>query len=179
MGKHLKSWPKHERRLNLDLFGQIYEDYRDIFDLRPSYPLFKTLPKESLNKLDSALGAIAYESHQGFRFKPGTEATCAYLYFINKSHFLEDGNKRASIAAALGYLSLHDKYLSCHWQTIYNIALEIAISKSRKSIWKKIIRFVDGHLVDLEESMIEGLTESVVVWQETAIDSSNSNCEVK
>ena len=126
MVRLLRNWPKNEKRLTLELFGTSYDEFRLIFPQKQPISRFNELINDSKNKLQSALSAVAFESSNGYRYKPGIEATAAYLFFINQSHFLFNGNKRASLYGTFGYLLLHGHFLETKWEEVYKMAEKIA-----------------------------------------------------
>ncbi len=164
MVRLLTNWPKNEKRLFFDLFGASYNEFRTIFPLKQPLPVFEKLDDDSKYKLNSALGAVSLETTEGYLYKPGIETTTAYLYFINKSHFLYNGNKRASIYGALGYLFLHKHFLETKWENIYKLAKEIAKSKSKDKIWPYILNFVDRTICEYNDSLFNKLVSSANTW---------------
>lgn len=165
-----KNWPKSDTPLNLSNFELIYEEYRHRFyDLgQPfAYIPFNKLGEEALNKLESALLAVGFISSGGvYRYDPGPKRAAAYFYHINKSHFIDNGNKRASLAGLFGYLALNGKYLKSLWSNVYKLAYGIAKSKPKnKDILIENSRvFIEKYLVDYERIFVENFQISVVKW---------------
>ena len=168
MTLHSKNWPKNNHELTLELFCKVYEEYRDYFEeLGQSYSPIAELSKESISKVEAAIVSVNFKSKEGVQhYKPGCEAAAAYLYFINKSHFLFNGNKRASLAALFGYLGIKDKYLKTDWKEIYKLATKIALSdpKDVKKVINQISRTICASLIDMEDNSIQRFKISVTNW---------------
>lgn len=168
MAKPLIDWPQTDRPLGLEEFKALYDEFREMFGFEDPYPPFEKLLKESVQKLDAALAAVNFiDSNGNSRYRPGPEKVSAYLYFVNKSHFLFNGNKRASLVAAFAYLRINGKWINTNWEDIYEIAKNIASqagSKDREKVIKINAKFIQKKLSDFDSKKTLLLSNTVEEW---------------
>lgn len=164
MVKPLKNWqPKTEViRFRLSDALQIYKEYREIFSKEQPLPELEELQKHNLDILDGCLGSIRQQFGNGqFFYKPGIETAAAYFYFINKSHWLPNGNKRSAMMISLYYFKQHNKWLQLNWNDLYLLAMEVANYRGDPKIMlKKIKKIFQKELIDYKEAALEVLLGS-------------------
>jgi len=138
MEKLLKSSPKSDIRLNLDIFELFYDLFNELFveiydEYCKPYTKYRDLSDRSIGQLDSALHTCAFLiDDTNYYYRAYDESTAAYLYYVNKDHVLNDGNKRLSIATALIYLGINKKWLDLDWRELHKLALSIASAKAEE-----------------------------------------------
>lgn len=119
MAKPSKSWqPKTERiRFSRRQAIEIYRIHRDVFSKDQPLPKIEEISRDGLNRLDGCLGSIRQQTKGGkYLYKSGIDTAAAYFYFVNKSHWLINGNKRSAIIFALEYLKAHNKWIKMSWR---------------------------------------------------------------
>lgn len=166
MARHLKNWPRSSERLRFEEFKIAYEKYRKIFGIDEPIPSLRTLNKKQENKIKSAIYAVNYRLEKG-KCGHGAEAAAFYLYHINESHFLGNGNKRASLIGMVAYLKLNDRFIKVRWEEIYKMAARVARadSKEKKNVINKIQGIIESSLTHFEEATEEELMDSVFDYQ--------------
>lgn len=169
MGRLLINWqPKIEVvRFNLKQALEIYKVYRETFSKDQPLPTLEEIYQDNLNRLDGCLGSIAHQTINGsYFYRPGIEAASAYFYFVNRSHWLFNGNKRTAIIFTIAYLRIHNKWLQMDWKKLYGLAEETAKFKGgRKKMLEKIKRIFHKSLIDYSEGALNGLLASWETWR--------------
>jgi len=164
MAKPLKNWqPKTEIiRFLLKEALEIYKEYREIFSKEQPLPKLEELLKHNFDILDGCLGSIRQQLKDGeYLYDPGLETAAAYFYFINKSHWLPNGNKRSAMIISLYYLKKHNKWPQINWNDLYLLAMEVAnYQGDPKIMLKKIKNIFQKELIDYEEGDLEILLSS-------------------
>ena len=69
------------------------------------------------------------------------KAAC-YLYFINKLHPFNNGNKRISIVSTGVFLRYNNHELDVDEETLYSFAKEITQSKKQDEEFQKVVDFI-------------------------------------
>lgn len=166
MAKLSENWhPKIEVRFSLTQALEIYKEFREVFCKDQPLPKLEEISKEGRERLDGCLGSIAQQTLEGeYYYRSGIETLAAYFYFVNKSHWLLNGNKRSAIIFSIAYLKVHNKWLRMGWIELYNLAKKTAVFQGRPEKMLKQIRSV------FQKSLIgyhEGLfTELITSWED-------------
>ena len=171
MAKFLRSWqPKIEVvRFTLDQAIEYYREFREIFSKDQPLPKLKEITQDGRNKLDGCLGNIRQQTKKkGYFYKPGIETAAAYFYFVNKSHWLFNGNKRSAMIFTLIYFKIHNKWLRMNWGELYNLAKKVAIYSGPPRKMLNEMKDVFQHsLIDYEEGIFDEFMVSWEQWRET------------
>jgi prophage maintenance system killer protein len=170
MGRPSKSWqPKTEVvRFSLKQAVEIYREFREEFCKDQPLPRVEEISQDGLNRLDGCLGNIRQQpKERGYLYKPGIEAAAAYFYFVNKSHWLLNGNKRSAIILTLVYLKAHNKWLRMNWIELYELAKRVAKYKGKtREMLREIKNLFQESLIDYREGIIQKLMVSWDKWRE-------------
>ena len=167
MAKPSSDWLENNRDLDLNAFKIVYEEYRSIFDFETPYPPFDELEKESIDGITTVLASVSFTTADGQRhYNFGIETAAAYLYFLNKKHALENGNKRVSLVGLFAYLRLNGKWLKTAWREVYDISKRIAISEPKDidAIMSECIQFISKNLINYAEDLREAMIKTSDLW---------------
>jgi len=166
MVKHLKNWQKNNVPLGIKEFKIIWKEFRDALEYNEPFPMLEGISSYSWQRLESTFGAINYRGFSGaYRFEPGSIAVAAYLCFVNRGHCLNNGNKRASLLSAIGYLKLNNLFLDMSWKKLYDLSKSIANSPfSVEEQIPIVARIIAEYIVPYDESKKSDLIESAIVW---------------
>jgi len=113
--------------LTLDRLESIYKALYEHEKKQGSEPL-PPFAKANKEQLQSAVRTVEAEYFEQSNYETLIEKAAAYLYFINKSHALPNGNKRFSIACFKTYVYLNNFELNVSHEFLREAAILIAQS---------------------------------------------------
>lgn len=99
-------------------------------------------------KLDSII-AIPQKTFSGQDLYPTLyEKAACYLYFINKFHPFNNGNKRISIVSTFVFLKLNDLDFIVNEEIMYSFAIKVTKSHDhQEKEFKEVIEFIKQHTI--------------------------------
>lgn len=100
------------------------------------------------DKLESVI-AIPRKTFSGVDLYPTLfEKAACYLYFINKFHPFNNGNKRISIVATFVFLKLNELDFIVNEDIMYNFAIKVTNSrKSQDKEFAEVVEFIKQHTI--------------------------------
>ncbi len=151
--------------LSFESFKIIYEEFRDVFNYDQTFPPYSSLDNESLEKIESAICSVNFcDSSGSIAYEEGPIRAAAYLFFISKSHFNSNGNKRSSLAALLGYLKQNDKWASINLDLLLSLTREAVLTPyhEKDEFIKKMSKIIFNNLEDYEDGRVLSLTDNEI-----------------
>lgn len=104
--------------------------------------------KTYFEKLDSIISTPQRTFGGKDLYKSVFEKAACYLYFINKFHPFNNGNKRISIVATYVFLQLNDLELIVEEDEMYAFAIKITKSHaSQDGEFKEVVDFITTHTI--------------------------------
>lgn len=102
--------------------------------------------KTYFDKLDSIISIPQRTFGGKDLYKDTFQKAACYLYFINKFHPFNNGNKRISIVATYVFLQLNDLELIVDEDEMYAFAIQVTNShKKQDSEFKEVVEFIKQH----------------------------------
>ncbi len=100
------------------------------------------------DKLDSVI-SIPQKTFSGVDLYPSIfEKAACYLYFINKFHPFNNGNKRISIVATFVFLKLNDLDFIVNEEIMYSFAIKVTNShKKQDEEFAEVVEFIKQHTI--------------------------------
>lgn len=137
---------KNLNPLTLDHLKSIYEVLRQHEREHGDEPL-PSFDRASKEKLQSAIQTVEAEYFGESNYTTLIEKAVAYLYFLNKSHALPNGNKRFSIACFKIYVYLNQSQLRAPHEFLQEVAILIAQSdpEDKDALLRDLTKFMKNN----------------------------------
>lgn len=130
--------------LSLEDFETICSELQNFFK-KHNDPL-PVYSQTYFNKLDSVINTPQRTFDKKELYPTLYSKAACYLYFINKLHPFNNGNKRISIVATGVFLMFNGVDLTASENQIYEFAKKVTIStKKQETDFSNVVRFIKKH----------------------------------